>query len=52
MTNRMTISSQKAILSFKLDMDFTFQGSPTIWQSTEPQQTGLLGFLRRLFGLR
>ena len=46
------ITSQKAVLSFKLDMDFTFQGGPTIWQVAESHRTGLVGFLIRLFGQR
>ncbi len=49
-TNDLGIASQKAILSFKLDMDFTLQEGPTIWQATETQLTGLLGFLARLLG--
>jgi hypothetical protein len=52
LTNDLGITSQKAALSFKLDMDFIIPGGPTIWQSTEPQPTGLLGFLQRLFGVR
>jgi hypothetical protein len=52
LTNDLGITSQKAILSFKLDMDFIIPGGPTIWQSTEAQSTGLIGFLRQLFGMR
>jgi hypothetical protein len=44
------IASQKSILSFKLDMDFTFEEGREIWKAGAP--TGLLGFLARLFGQR
>jgi len=51
LANDLGITSQKALMSFKLDMDFTFQGGQMIWQPGQSRRTGLLGFLTRLFGL-
>ena len=52
LANDLGITSQKALISFKLDMDFTFQTGTTIWQVAESHETGLMGFLARLFGNR
>jgi len=46
--NDLGLFSQKALMSFKLDMDFTFEAGRVFWQAG--QLTGLLGFLARLFG--
>ncbi len=39
------IASQKALLSFKLEMDFTIGNGIEIWNAAQSQRSGCLGFL-------
>lgn len=49
LANDLGIASQKALMSFKLDMDFTFQGGRLIWQPGQSQRGCLPALLARLF---
>ena len=39
------VTSQKALVSFKLEMDFTIGNGTEIWNAAQPQRRGCLGFL-------
>ena len=39
------ITSQKAVVSFKLEMDFTIGAGTEIWNAAQSQRSGCLGFL-------
>lgn len=39
------VASQKAVVSFKLEMDFTIGAATEIWTAAQPQRSGCLGFL-------
>jgi len=48
LANDLGLTSQKALMSFKLDMDFTFEEGQVIWQAGQSPNAGCLGFLTRL----
>jgi hypothetical protein len=39
------VANQKALISFRLEMDFTIGAATEIWNSAQPQRRGCLGFL-------
>lgn len=51
MADDLGLTSQKALLSFKLDMDFTVMQGKEMWNAAWPRRRGCLGFLAGLFSL-